>query len=259
MSAPVYPMTDVAPTLAAILDIPTPAQSSGEPIAEIVADLSGAQGCAVVAPDALGMYPWGLWHQAMPFLESLIGRHHVVLQAVMPTITPVNFTTMITGADQSGHGIQTKDQDIGCETIFEVLAAHGKQGAAVGQEGCTMGDLIGRWAERCGQIARRAPRYEDDLVADTLLEVAAEATPEFLITQLVTTDDVFHQFKPSSAQVVPYLQAMDARLNRLVEGLAELDYAIIILSDHGQHDGDGGGTHGTDCDEDSLVPCTWTK
>jgi len=52
---------------------------------------------------------------------------------------------------------------------------------------------------------------------------------------------------------------MDARLNRLVEGLAELDYGIIILSDHGQHDGDGRGTHGTDCDEDSLVPCTWTR
>jgi len=259
MSAPVYSMTHVAPTIAAILDIPAPAQSTGEPIAEIAAELKGSERCAVLAPDALGMYQWGLWHQAMPFLGSLINQHHVVLHAVMPTITPVNFATMVTGGDQSVHGIHAKDEDFQCETIFEVLAANAKRGAAVGQDGCTMTDLIGRWAESCGQTGKRAPRYEDDVVAKMLLEVAAEDTPEFLITQLVTTDDIFHEFKPSSPQVVPYLQDMDARLNRLVEGLAELDYGIIILSDHGQHDGDGRGTHGTDCDEDSLVPCTWTK
>ncbi len=255
MTAPVYPMTHIAPTIAAILDVPPPAQSTGQPIAQVVAELGDCDRLAVLAPDALGMYPWGLWRDKMPFLTSLINDRHVVLRAVMPTITPVNFATMITGGDQSVHGIETKEGDFRCETIFEVLATHDKQGAAVGQKGCTMNDLIARWAH----IGRTAPRYEDDQVVDMLLEVAVRDTPEFLITQLVTTDDIFHEFRPSSELVVPYLTEVDARLDRLVVDLTDLGYGIIILADHGQHDADGRGTHGTEADEDALVPCTWTR
>jgi bisphosphoglycerate-independent phosphoglycerate mutase (AlkP superfamily) len=60
------------------------------------------------------------------------------------------------------------------------------------------------------------------------------------------------------------LAATDERLKRLVGHLKPLGYAILILSDHGQHDvaGTGNeakkGSHGTDTPEDRLVPCTWT-
>ena len=59
------------------------------------------------------------------------------------------------------------------------------------------------------------------------------------------------------------LKETDTRLKRLVEHLKGYGYAVIILADHGQHDVEapsvGGlkGTHGTDSDEDYLVPCTW--
>ena len=255
MPTPIYPLTNVAPTIAAILDIPAPARSTGEPLEEVVGDLGGCERVAVLAPDALGMHPWGLWKEKLPYLTSLMNRRHVVLRAVMPTITPVNFATMVTGGDQSVHGIHTKSDDFQCETIFEGLEANGMRGAAIGQDGCSMADLIGRWA----QISMIASRYDDDMIVEMLLEAAADKTPEFIITQLVTTDDIFHEFMPSSPEVVPYLIETDARLNRLAEPLIELGYGIIILADHGQHDGDGRGTHGTDADEDALVPCTWLR
>lgn len=255
MSTPIYPMTNVAPTIAAILDIPVPAQSTGEPLEEVVGDLSGCERVAVLVPDALGMHPWGLWKEKLPYLTSLMKRQHVILRSVMPTITPVNFATMVTGGDQSVHGIHTKSDDFQCDTIFESLEAAGMRGAAIGQDGCSMADLIARWA----QIKMIAPRYDDDTIVEMLLETAADETPDFIITQLVTTDDIFHKFMPSSPEVVPYLIDTDARLNCLAESLVEMDYGIIILADHGQHDSDGRGTHGTDADEDALVPCTWLK
>lgn len=253
MQVPVHSMTHVAPTIAEIIGVPPPAQSQGEPIAEVLADLNGCRRCALLVPDGFGMYAWSLWHHEMPFLASLMADRHVVLRAVMPTITPVNFATMLTGAEQDVHRIQTRDEQMQCETLFDVLGAHGKRGAAYGQEPCTMGKMIVPVA----QIGRRLPRYEDDQIVDTLLDSAAQDRPEFIITQLVTTDDVFHKFGPSSPEVVPYLHETDVRLKRLVEELRGMDYAILILSDHGQHDGQERGTHGSDCDEDSLVPCTW--
>ena len=45
--------------------------------------------------------------------------------------------------------------------------------------------------------------------------------------------------------------------------LVDQGYGVIVLADHGQHDlpdageGENKGRHGTDADEDLLVPCTW--
>ncbi len=256
MQSTTYSMTDVAPTLAAILNVRTPAGALGHPIEPICRALDGSERLALLVPDALGMHPWTMWRAEMPYLSSLIDANHVVLRAVMPTITPVNFATMLTGGDQSVHAIATKADDLACETIFSSLAEVGRRGASVGQEGCTMTDLVGRYAH----IAQKLPRFEDDLVAAGVIGVATTHRPDFIITQLVTTDDVFHKCMPSSSEVIPYLHQTDDRLRRLVEALVPLGYGIVILADHGQHDTDEGrGSHGTEADEDSLVPCTWTR
>ena len=49
-----YSMTDIAPTVSAILGIPAPAQAKGKPIPQIVADLAGSPKVALLAPDAFG-------------------------------------------------------------------------------------------------------------------------------------------------------------------------------------------------------------
>lgn len=256
MQSDIYSMTDIAPTIAAILNVRTPAGALGRPIERIHRALNGSERLALLAPDALGMHPWTLWRDEMPYLSSLIDANHVVVRAVMPTITPVNFATMLTGGDQSVHAIATKADDLACESIFDTLAEAGRRGASVGQEDCTMTSLVGRYAH----TAERLPRFEDDLVADRVIRIARTQQPDFVITQLVTTDDVFHKYMPSSPEVIPYLHQTDDRLKRLVDALVPLGYGIMILADHGQHDTEKGrGSHGTEADEDSLVPCTWTR
>jgi hypothetical protein len=119
MTSKEYSMIHVAPTVSAILRIPAPAQAEGIPIQGICTNLAGSNRVAILALDALGIFAWNLWKGEMPFLSSLHARNSLVLRSVMPTVTPVNFATLVTGTDQSGHGIHTFDDTFVCETLFD--------------------------------------------------------------------------------------------------------------------------------------------
>jgi predicted AlkP superfamily pyrophosphatase or phosphodiesterase len=252
-------MIDVAPTISAVLGLPAPAQAKGTPVRETVADLTGVRRVAVLAPDALGMYAWSLWKSEMPYLSSLHARNSITLRSVMPSITPVNFATMVSGTDLAGHGVHSRKDDFACETLFHVVRKAKGRSAGVGLDGYTGSELLGR----CADISGNAGDGSDDAVADKIIEIADRDGPEFLIAQLGRVDDVFHRYGPSSSSVVPMLKETDVRLARLVEHLKPLGYGVVILSDHGQHDvtepsiGGYKGSHGTDRPEDCPVPCTW--
>ena len=259
MTSKEYSMIHIAPTVSAILRIPAPAQAKGTPIQEIYASLVGSNKMAILAPDAFGMFAWNLWKSELPYLSTLHARNSLVLRSVMPSITPVNFATMITGTDQNGHGIHTFNDNFACETLFDVVRKANGSSAGVGLDDCTGCKLLGRLADICG----KAGLESDDGVADKIIEIADKDQPEFLIAQLGKVDYFFHKYGPSSPSVVPMLKGTDTRLKRLVEHLKPLGYGIIILADHGQHDainpapGEHKGLHGTDASEDCLVPCTW--
>ncbi len=261
MMQPEYSMIDVAPTVSAILGLPAPAQARGAPIGEIVAGLAGSRRVAILAPDALGLFAWQRWQAEMPYLASLHARQSVTLRSVLPSITPVNFATMVTGTDQAGHGVRTYDDDFACETLFAVVRRAGGQSAGVGLAGYTGTRLLGRFADLCGN----AGQGTDDDIADQVVALAGREGPLFLIAQLGRVDDTFHRYGLSSPEVVPMLRATDARLERLVARLCPLGYGVIILADHGQHDlatptPQGlRGSHGSDSPEDCLVPCTWVR
>jgi predicted AlkP superfamily pyrophosphatase or phosphodiesterase len=254
-----YSMMSVAPTVCRIFGIRPPVRAKGEAIPEIAQDLAGSKRVAVLAPDALGLFAWNLWKQKMPFLSSLHEMRTLVLRSVMPSITPVNFATMVSGTDQAGHGIVTFRSEFACETIFDGLRERKMRSAGVGLSGYTGCELLGRFADICGDAGNGG----DAEIAATALGIADREKPEFLIVQLGVVDDVFHEFGPSSPEVVPMLEGSDTRLKLMVERLKGLEYGVIILSDHGQHDvpdakpGEHRGTHGTDRDIDCLVPCTW--
>jgi len=255
-----YSMTDVAPTVSAILGIPIPAQAKGKPIPQIVADLAGSAKIAILAPDAFGVYAFNLWRAEMPYLVSLHERRSIVLRSVMPSITPVNFACMVTGTDRDGHGVHHREDPFACETLFDVLRRSGGQSAGIGLDGYTGCRLLARHADIDGCVDAAG---SDDDIADTIIRIARDSGPQFLIAQLGRVDDTFHLYGPSSPSVAPMLRGTDARLKRLIDVLKPLGYGVIQLADHGQHDlptpTEKGllGTHGSDDDKDCQVPCTW--
>ena len=253
-----WSMTCVAPTIAAALDLRSPQDATGEPIGPIVDDLAGSDGIAVIAPDALGRHQLEHFAAEMPFLWSLCEARHVILQSVMPSVTCVNFATMVGGSELEVHGISSRELDFKCETLFDVLAEAGEAGAGCGRPGYTGGELLARVA----QIDGTGALADDAAVEEAVLRVAREDHPRFIIAQIGGTDDHFHRFGPTSARMIPKLRETDCRLERVAEELTDGGYALIILSDHGQHEtGDPAhmGSHGTESDEDRLVPCTWLR
>jgi predicted AlkP superfamily pyrophosphatase or phosphodiesterase len=259
MTAETRSMMDIAPTVSAVLGLPAPVQAKGCPMPSVVKDMLGKRRAAILALDAFGLFAWNLWKEEMPYLRSLHARRSVILRSVMPSITPVNFATMVTGADQPGHGILTRHDSFACETLFDTVRRSGNKSAGIGIDDYTGTALLGRYADICGN----AGEGSDDTVADRIIEISERHQPMFLIAQLGRVDDVFHKYGPSSPEVVPMLRGSDRRLVLLVERLARLEYGIIILADHGQHDVRPGedevlkGNHGTESPEDCLVPCTW--
>lgn len=256
MTPPEYPMTCVAPTVAAALGVRAPVGSTQAPVPELAADLGGAERLAILAPDALGLLSLRHFAADMPFLSSLCERRMVALRSVMPSITPVNFATMVTGADLEGHGVSSKEKDFLCETLFDVLSEYGRIGAGCGRAGYTGSDLLAR----CAHINGTAELRDDAATEEVTLRIAREQAPAFIITQIGGTDDHFHRFGPRGAGARPKVCEMDQRLARMCTALGGMGCAVIILADHGQHDtGDPAhmGGHGTDADEDCLVPCTW--
>lgn len=259
MSGKEYSMVNIAPTISAILGLPAPAQSKGKPIREIVADLTGCGRVAVLAPDALGMFAWNLWKSNMPYLSSLHARNSLTLRSIMPSKTPMNFATIVTGTDLAGHGIHSKKHDFACETLFDVIRKANGKSAGVGLNGYTGSELLARYAD----IGVNAGDGPDDFVVEKVIEIIDRDRPKFIIAQMGNVDKIFHRYGPSSPSVVPMLKGTDARLELMVNHLKPAGYGILILSDHGQHDvidppeGEYKGNHGTDSPEDCLVPCTW--
>jgi predicted AlkP superfamily pyrophosphatase or phosphodiesterase len=259
MSAKEYSMMDVAPTVSAILNLPLPAKAKGDPIEEIVADLNGRTKVAILVPDALGLFAWKLWKHQMPYLDSLHSNRSIVLRSVMPSVTPVNFASIVSGTDVEGHGVRVYNGNFSCETLFDVIRDANRKSAGVGLDDHTGCELMGKNADICGN----AGEGSDDDIADKVIEIVDTDEPDFLIAQFVRVDYTFHKHGPSSPMVVPMLVGTDARMNRLVDHLHPLGYGILILSDHGQHDlpaisPEGKkGDHGMDTPEDRLVPCTW--
>ena len=253
-----HSMTCVAPTIAAALSLRPLHDATGEPIDEILADLQGTERIAVLAPDALGQHQLEHFAAQMPFLWSLCEARHATLQSVMPSVTCVNFATMITGCDLEGHGISSRELELQCESLFDVLQEVGQAGAGCGRPNYTGGKLLARVA----QIDGSAALSDDAAVEEIVVRIARADHPEFIIAQIGGTDDHFHRFGPRSERMIPKLRETDCRLDRMVTDLSEAGYSTIILADHGQHEtGDPThmGSHGTDSDEDCLVPCTWVR
>ena len=251
-------MTCVAPTIATALHLRPLHDATGEPVNEILDDLQGADRIAILAPDALGLHQLEHFAGEMPFLSSMCEARHVVLRSVMPSVTCVNFATMVTGCGLDGHGISSRELEVQCETLFDVLEEAGEAGAGCGRPGYTGGELLGRIA----QIDGTAALPDDAAVEEAVRRIARDEAPRFMIAQIGGTDDHFHRFGPTSDRMVPKLRETDCRLERMVEALSEAGYSVMILADHGQHEtGDPAhmGSHGTDSDEDSLVPCTWLR
>lgn len=255
-----YPMEAVAPTIAALLGIPVPSAAESPPIEPVLDAMRGVARVALLGIDALGMAIWRHWRERMPFFSGLADGRLLTLRSTLPSITPVNFACMVTGAGLDRHGADAREKPIRCETLFDTARAAGVRSAALGRKGWSGHELLGRYAD----ISTGGGRRSDAEVEAVLESVVQERLPGLIVVQYGLTDETFHACGPYSEEAAEACAKADAWARRCVGLLHSRGYGALLLADHGQHEvaGDDGlprGAHGADTDEDRLVPLTWTR
>ena len=254
-----YDMRWVAPTVCRILGVRTPKQAETGSMEEVVGTMGGQERLAVVVIDAFGASTWAATRAGTPTFNALANSHTLNLRSVMPTVTPVNFATMLTGASPEAHKIRVRTEELLLETVFDVLREGGMTSATAARALSSLGMLISPHADRPGIAESNLDSEVTSLALKALVDGA-----HILWVQLLDVDDAGHQHGPLSPQGIAAAHMADDHLREIAAAAHEGAYGLIVLADHGQHavtreDGSLGGWHGTDVDEDVNVPFVWCK
>ena len=175
------------------------------------------------------------------------------LLSVMPSVTPVCFGTMYTGAQPEVHGIRRYEKPvIKIDTIFDALIRNGKRAAIIGDKSCSMGKIY-------------LEREMDYFLYDTVDEINAKAVElimadeyDFIAVYNGNYDSLMHKHGPESAEALGELRSNShtfAELSALVVRHWQKHNSLVgFAMDHGCHEIDGGcGSHGLDMDEDLHI------
>jgi predicted AlkP superfamily pyrophosphatase or phosphodiesterase len=252
-----HDMTSVASTVCRALMVRPPSSAEGSPINEAAESLNQIDKLAVIVIDAFGVSTWEKVKENTPAFNKLRDVHGTVIRSVMPSVTPVNFATMLTGASPETHGIRNREQPLRNETIFHVMRETGMVSATAARAESSLGILISPHADKPGLAGSN--------LDSEVTEIACRMIDEdvnLLWVQLLDVDDAGHSHGPHSLESREAAAKADANLRRILEAARFHGYSAIVLADHGQHPSSGGpykGVHGTDVPEDLNVPFLWAS
>ena len=205
------------------------------------------------------MRPDALQAASTPTLDRLIreGASTMRARTVMPSVTMPCHMSMLRGVEPARHGIVTNTFHPlvrHVPSLFEAAKGQGKRtGFFYNWE--ELRDLSG-----VGTLDLSIMLYEcecpegDDEVARYAVDALPRYDFDLFMVYLGWTDACAHHHGWMSE---PYLEAIsnaDACIGRVLDALDELGRAgettTLVLSDHGGHER----SHGTDRDEDMLIP-----
>ena len=203
-------------------------------------------------PDAIGEWIYRKYPKIVKKVTDICDVE-IPLASVMPSVTPVCFGTMYTGAQPSVHGIQKYEKPvIKIDTIFDSLIRSGKRVAVVGDSTCSIGKIF-------------LEREMDYFIYPTIEEINEKATEliikdehDFIVVYNGNYDTVMHKTGTESKEALNELHANScafATFAELIQTRWKKHNTLIgFAMDHGCHDIDGGcGSHGLDMDEDINI------
>jgi Type I phosphodiesterase / nucleotide pyrophosphatase len=255
--APLASMRAVAPTVCTLLGAEPPADADEAAIGDVVETLSGSERIAHIVIDAYGMATWKCHSNIAHTFNSLANVRQVELQSVLPAITPVNFSTIASGASPDRHNVRNREETLTVDTSFARLAAAGKTTAVCGRVLSTTGILLAGHSA----IPSRAESNLDKEVMELFVQRTAEGV-DYILAHLLDVDEAGHEAGPFSVRSRQAIGRTDFRLATKVRAAAENGYALLLHADHGQHDVEPEdnapegmkGTHSGRRQEDVRVP-----
>ena len=203
-------------------------------------------------PDAIAMW---LWQKYTPMFADVARQTQLALplRTVMPSVTPVCFGTMYTGALPEVHGIRRYEKPvIRIDTLFDAVLRAGKKCAIIGDTQCSMAHIF-------------LERDMDYFSYDTIEEINAKAMElidedkyDLLCVYNGNYDSIMHKNGPEAEVSMEALRdnvrSFDRFANAIREKWTNHDTLIAFAMDHGCHEIDGGcGSHGLDMPEDLNI------
>lgn len=233
-------------------------QQAHEPSAALCAyvdkKLSGKKADRVFMynPDAIAQWVWEKYPQLLTEVKS-VAELQVPFRTVMPSVTPVCFATMYTGAQPAIHGIRAYVKPvISIDTVFDALLRAGKKPAIVSTAGDSMSKIF-------------LQRDMDYFIYDNVAQVNAKAAEliladehDYIAVYNGNYDSVMHKYGPESIEALAELRAnaaayatFDVLIRRHWKDHNTL---MGFAMDHGCHEIDGNcGSHGLDMEEDLNI------
>ena len=254
-----YSIGDLTPTICEINNWEIPAQSGGTPIAVVVDHaqrLFDGEGknekTFIYCPDAVGEIHRQHYPDFLARVEKVAGIR-LLSSGVMPSVTPVCFGTIFSGASPEVHGIRQYAKPVlEVETLFDSAVKAGKKVAIVAVNSCSI-DMIFRKRKvdyyslctdaRCREITEKIMRSDD---YDMIISYSTDydhyshktgCDSETSVTALKTCVEYFEDY---------------ARLTDELWG--KYNRTLVWAPDHGNHPvSETSGTHGTNTADDMLV------
>jgi hypothetical protein len=250
-------IASLTPTICHLLDVKPP-RDSDEPALDVVISALEEKNfplekCLIVAPDAIGAHLWRTHESELRKILPLAPLH-VPLQAVFPSVTPVCFASIFTGAQPDVHGIDSyKRPVLECDTLFDALVRADKKIAIVSVENSSI-DLIFR-----NRDITYFSEEDDQAVAERTLEVIKGDAYDVIVAYQADYDDSLHKTEPFSPSCIQALgrHIQDFRKMAAAANLHWKDkgHVVAFTPDHGAHidPSTGKGDHGLDIPEDMDI------
>jgi len=250
-------ITGIAAALCKAMGVNAPLQAEPPhaPLMQLVQDRART-GCVdrvfMYNPDAIG-----LWlYQKYTLKFSPVLRHTQLalpLCSVMPSVTPVCFASLYTGAQPQVHGIRRYEKPVvRTDTVFDALLRAGKRIAIVADTGSSIARIF-------------LERDMDYYIYDTIEEINRKALQlieqdqhDMIVVYHADYDATMHKNGTEadiSLQALDHnVAAFDCFAQAIQKHWKKHDTLLGFAMDHGCHDIDGGcGSHGLDMAEDLNI------
>lgn len=251
-----YSMTQLAASVAAAMGAESPKEAAAPipAVTQLVEKTLGGPVDRVLIynPDCIGHWFWQKYTELFLPVQAHT-QLTVPLATVMPSVTPVSFGTMYTGALPEVHGIRCYSKPvIRIDSLFDSLCRSGKRIALVAVTNSSMAKIFEE---------RDIDYYllpDDAAVTEKALELVAEDKYDLISVYNQDYDDMIHEFSPEAPEAMAAAKRHIRDFDRLATAAEQAwkghDTLLVWASDHGNHvDWDGHGNHGEFREEDINV------
>ena len=181
-------------------------------------------------PDAIAQW---LYQKYPTYLENVkrCAELEVPLTSVMPSVTPVCFATMYTGAQPEVHGIRKYEKPvIGIETLFDAMAAAGKRVALITYSNCSMNRIF---------LERRIDYYhfEEGSIEEVnakAMELILRDEHDLIVIYNGNYDSVMHKHGPESTEALAELRRKNIKAFPYHMGICRIRSPRMYLNNYGE-------------------------